>query len=50
MDETMFNDDIDSDNQFTEINIQFDPGVEICQLYTTCVSSQLQIVAKDNQK
>jgi len=50
IDESMFNDDIDSENQFTELNIQFDQGVEICQLFSTCVPHHLQIVAKDNQK
>jgi hypothetical protein len=50
MDESMFNDDIDSENHFMDLNIDFDKSVEISKIWSTQVDKVLQIIARDNEK
>ena len=46
----MFNDDIDSENHFVDLNLDFDKNVEISKIWSTQVYHILQIIAKDNEK
>lgn len=46
----MFNDDIDSENHFMDLNIDFDKSVEISKIWSTQVDKVLQIIARDNEK
>ena len=50
LDESMFNDDIDSENHFIDLNLDFDKNVEIAKIWSTQVDHILQIIAKDNEK
>ena len=50
LDESMFNDDIDSENNFIDLNLDFDKNVEIAKIWSTQVNHSLQIIAKDNEK
>lgn len=45
--ETMFNDDIYSENEFTDINIEFGKNVEIIKIMNTSIVHRIQIIAKD---
>ena len=45
----MFNDDIESSNEFQDMNIDFDETVEIAKILPTKRDKVLQIVAKDNK-
>jgi hypothetical protein len=46
----MFDDDIDSSNEFTDLHIDFDETVEIAKILPTKLDKVLQIVAKDNKQ
>jgi len=50
LDETMFNDDINSHNEFTTLNIEFSHDVEICSIINTSERKHIQIVAKDMKR
>jgi hypothetical protein len=50
MDESMFDDDINSDNHFVNLNIDFDKNIEISKIWSTQVDLVLQIIARDNVK
>lgn len=50
LDDSMFNDDIDSENHFVDLNIDFDKDVEIAKIWSTSLDHVLQIVANDNEK
>jgi len=44
----MFDDNIDSENHFIDLKIDFDKNVEIAKIWSTQVDDALQIIAKDN--
>ena len=45
----MFDDDINSCNEFKDMAIDFDESIEIARIWDTKVPNVLQIVAKDNK-
>ena len=45
----MYDDDIESSNEFKDMHIDFDETVEIAKIWPTKLENVLQIVAKDNK-
>ena len=47
LDESMFNDDENSENQFVYVNIDFGKDIEILKIWSTSIYHHVQIVARD---
>ena len=50
LDESMFDDDLYSKNEFNDINVELGPDFEISKIWSTSVRNHIQIVAKDAKK